>query len=125
MSQNRMVILGSSSGNPSPTRATSGYILEVDSRLSLIDCGGGVCSSFLRRGFDPLEIGPGYYQLQLRKKQFVLLRDDLENCIYGAINAGFIIFNSNINWNIYFQCVRTFYEVKILYRVINSVARVW
>ncbi|MEW5993700.1 MAG: MBL fold metallo-hydrolase [Candidatus Zixiibacteriota bacterium] len=54
MSVNSFTILGSSSGMPSPDRACSGYVLQIDGRLSLIDCGGGVCSSFLRCGFDPL-----------------------------------------------------------------------
>ncbi len=54
--QNRFVILGSSSGAPQPQRCTSGYVLDIDGRLSLVDCGGGVSSSFLRRGLDPLAV---------------------------------------------------------------------
>ena len=41
---------------PQADRATSGYVLKVQGRLSLLDCGGGVCSSFMRCGFDPLAI---------------------------------------------------------------------
>ncbi|MFQ6007776.1 MAG: MBL fold metallo-hydrolase [Candidatus Zixiibacteriota bacterium] len=56
MPSNSFTILGSSSGMPHPHRACSGYVLKVNDRLSLIDCGGGVCSSFLRQKFDPLVI---------------------------------------------------------------------
>ena len=56
MDRNSLTILGSSSGMPQADRATSGYVLKVQGRLSLFDCGGGVCSSFLRCGFDPLAI---------------------------------------------------------------------
>ncbi|MFQ5498743.1 MAG: MBL fold metallo-hydrolase [Candidatus Zixiibacteriota bacterium] len=51
-----LTILGSSSGMPQADRATSGYLLKTGDELSLIDCGGGICSSFLRRGFDPLQV---------------------------------------------------------------------
>lgn len=50
---NSFTILGSSSGEPNPTRSCSGYVLQVGESLTLIDCGGGVSSSFLRSGFDP------------------------------------------------------------------------
>jgi ribonuclease BN (tRNA processing enzyme) len=56
MPANSFTILGSSSGMPHPNRACSGYVLRVNDRLSLIDCGGGVCSSFLHCAFDPLAI---------------------------------------------------------------------
>ncbi len=56
MNDNKLVILGSSSGLPQANRASSGYLLKTGKNLSLIDCGGGVTSSFLRRGFDPLDI---------------------------------------------------------------------
>lgn len=49
-------ILGSSSGMPQADRACSGYVLEVKGRLCLLDCGGGICSSFMRCGFDPLAV---------------------------------------------------------------------
>ncbi|MFH1686608.1 MAG: MBL fold metallo-hydrolase [bacterium] len=52
----RFIILGSSSGLPQADRATAGYALEVEGRLSLIDCGGGVTSSFLKCGLDPLAV---------------------------------------------------------------------
>lgn len=53
---NSLTILGSASGQPQPNRATSGYLLKTASGLSLIECGGGVTSSFLRRGFDPRDV---------------------------------------------------------------------
>jgi ribonuclease BN (tRNA processing enzyme) len=56
MSRNSFTILGSSSGLPQAGRACSGYLLETGESLSLIDCGGGVTSSFLRCGFDPLKL---------------------------------------------------------------------
>jgi len=56
MSKNSITILGSSSGLPQAGRATSGYILKINESLSLIDCGGGVTSSFLKRGYDPSKI---------------------------------------------------------------------
>ena len=56
MSSNSLTILGSSSGMPNPNRACSGYLLQTGESLSLIDCGGGVTSSFLRCGFDPLKL---------------------------------------------------------------------
>jgi len=56
MDRNSLTILGSSSGMPQADRATSGYVLKVQGRLSLIDCGGGICASFVRCGFDPLAI---------------------------------------------------------------------
>lgn len=46
-------ILGSSSGFPQAGRACSGYALEIDGHISLIDCGGGVVQSFMRSGLDP------------------------------------------------------------------------
>jgi ribonuclease BN (tRNA processing enzyme) len=49
-------VLGSSSGLPQAERACSGYLLQVGESLSLIDCGGGVTSSFLRCGFDPFKL---------------------------------------------------------------------
>lgn len=51
--RNSFTILGSGSGEPSPTRSCSGYVLQVGESLTLIDCGGGVSASFLRSGFDP------------------------------------------------------------------------
>ncbi|HWR84042.1 MAG TPA: MBL fold metallo-hydrolase [Candidatus Deferrimicrobium sp.] len=56
MKRESFTILGSSSGMPQANRATAGYVLTVNGRLTLIDCGGGVCSSFLRCGFDPLHL---------------------------------------------------------------------
>jgi ribonuclease BN (tRNA processing enzyme) len=53
---NTFTILGSSSGMPQADRACAGYLLNVDNDLSLIDCGGGVTSSFQRCGFDPLAV---------------------------------------------------------------------
>jgi len=56
MTQNSLTILGSSSGMPQVERSCSGYLLIVDNSLSLIDCGSGICSSFLRQGFDPAKL---------------------------------------------------------------------
>jgi ribonuclease BN (tRNA processing enzyme) len=53
MSQNSFTVLGSSSGLPQADRACSAYLLKTGDSLSLIDCGGGATSSFLRCGFDP------------------------------------------------------------------------
>lgn len=52
----KLTILGSSAGLPQPDRATSGYLLTVNGRHSLIDCGGGISSSFVRRGFQPEDV---------------------------------------------------------------------
>jgi ribonuclease BN (tRNA processing enzyme) len=51
-----LTILGSASGMPNPDRAGSGYLLDIDGSLSLIDCGGGVASSFFRQGYDPHQL---------------------------------------------------------------------
>ena len=53
---NSFTVLGSASGMPNPRRAASGYLLQIGESLNLIDCGGGVSSSFLRCGFDPLKL---------------------------------------------------------------------
>jgi len=55
-SQNSIIILGSSSGFPQAHRASSGYLLKIGERSTLLDCGGGVTSSFLRTGIDPLQV---------------------------------------------------------------------
>jgi len=49
-------ILGSSSGMPQATRVNSGYVFGTGESLTQIDCGGGICSSFRRHGFDPLAV---------------------------------------------------------------------
>ncbi|NOY88351.1 MAG: MBL fold metallo-hydrolase [FCB group bacterium] len=56
MLSNMFVVLGSSSGMSQANRATSGYILQAGESMTLIDCGGGVTSSFLKRGLDPLAV---------------------------------------------------------------------
>ena len=56
MSDNKLVILGSASGVPQASRSSSGYLLKTGETLSLLDCGSGVTSSFLRRGYDPLRV---------------------------------------------------------------------
>jgi len=53
---NTFTILGSSAGMPQAGRANSGYVLKTGDELTLFDCGGGICSSFLRFGFDPLAV---------------------------------------------------------------------
>ncbi|HQL24405.1 MAG TPA: ribonuclease Z, partial [candidate division Zixibacteria bacterium] len=52
----KLTILGTSAGMPQPDRAGSGCLLTVNGRHSLLDCGGGICASFLRRGCDPLAV---------------------------------------------------------------------
>ncbi|MDH4157521.1 MAG: MBL fold metallo-hydrolase [candidate division Zixibacteria bacterium] len=49
-------VLGSSSGAPQAERATAGYLLKTGDSLSLVDCGGGVASSFLKRGYQPTDV---------------------------------------------------------------------
>ncbi len=56
MGKNEFIVLGSSSGMPQANRACAGYALKVGVGLSVLDCGGGVCSSFLRSGLDPRDI---------------------------------------------------------------------
>ncbi len=56
MSKNSFTVLGSSSGFAQAERSCSGYLLKVGGSCSLIDCGGGVTSSFLRTGADPLKV---------------------------------------------------------------------
>ncbi|MFZ5981388.1 MAG: MBL fold metallo-hydrolase [Candidatus Zixiibacteriota bacterium] len=56
MPENAFIILGVSSGIPQPGYACSGYTIKSGGELSLVDCGGGVSSSFLRRGLDPLAV---------------------------------------------------------------------
>ena len=56
MSDNSFTVLGSSSGFPQAGRSCSGYLLKVGDSCSLIDCGGGVTSSFLKTGADPLKV---------------------------------------------------------------------
>lgn len=56
MPVNSLIILGSSSGLPQAERATSGYLLKTNRSNTLIDCGGGVTSSFLKAGLNPLSV---------------------------------------------------------------------
>jgi len=56
MPADTFTILGSSAGMPQADRASSGYALTVGGRHTIIDCGGGVASSFLRRGLNPHDI---------------------------------------------------------------------
>jgi len=56
MAENAFIILGVSSGLPQAGCACSGYVIKKGQDLSLVDCGGGVASSFLRRGLDPLAV---------------------------------------------------------------------
>ena len=56
MTKAAFTVLGSSAGMPQAGRINSGYVLETDGRLFLLDCGGGVCHMFRRIGFDPLAV---------------------------------------------------------------------
>ena len=53
MPENAFIFLGVSSGMPQAGGACSGYVIKSGGELSLVDCGGGVSSSFLRRGLEP------------------------------------------------------------------------
>ena len=56
MAADTFTVLGSSAGMPQADRASSGYTLTVGGHHTIIDCGGGVASSFLRRGLSPHDI---------------------------------------------------------------------
>jgi ribonuclease BN (tRNA processing enzyme) len=47
-----ITVLGSSSGMPGGSRTCSGYVIEVENRLTLLDCGSGVARALLKFGFD-------------------------------------------------------------------------
>ena len=47
-----LTILGSGSGMPGGGRACSGYLIECQDALTLLDCGSGVAASFQRCGYD-------------------------------------------------------------------------
>jgi len=47
-----LTILGTAGGGPIPHRAKSGLLLQVNGRLSLLDCGGGVYQRFVDYGND-------------------------------------------------------------------------
>lgn len=49
----RLVILGSASGYPTAKRTCSGYILDVDGGLLLLDCGSGVTRAFMQAQLNP------------------------------------------------------------------------
>lgn len=51
-----LIVLGSSSGEPSRYRFASAYALKVASTLFLIDCGAPVSSLLYDHGLDPLEV---------------------------------------------------------------------
>ena len=44
----KLTVLGASGGFPSAGGATSGYLLELDGRYILIDCGSGVLANLFR-----------------------------------------------------------------------------
>ena len=44
----KLTVLGNNGPYPSKGGATSGYLLEFDDRLFLLDCGSGVFSNLLR-----------------------------------------------------------------------------
>lgn len=53
MSNYRIIVLGSSSGMPSPTRFCSSFFFQTEKSNFLLDCGPGVSFSLLRRKIDP------------------------------------------------------------------------
>lgn len=56
MLDSRIVVLGSSSGMPSPTRFCSSLFFQTEETSFLVDCGEGVSFSLLRNKIDPLLI---------------------------------------------------------------------
>lgn len=48
--------LGSGPGIPVADKNSSSYVLSSDKKLFLFDCGGGATASFLRSGFDPVDV---------------------------------------------------------------------
>lgn len=52
----RLNVLGSSAGNVSAERNSSGYLLTIDGSSVLFDCGSGICSAVKRLGVDPLSV---------------------------------------------------------------------
>jgi ribonuclease BN (tRNA processing enzyme) len=56
MPDSRIVVLGSSSGMPSPTRFCSSLFFQTEKTNFLIDCGEGVSFSLLKNKIDPLLI---------------------------------------------------------------------
>jgi ribonuclease Z len=51
-----LVVLGSSSGAPSPDRFCSAYALVVRNGVYLLDCGAPMCTLLLRAGLEPLSV---------------------------------------------------------------------
>src|SRR5574340_1184035 len=47
-----LIFLGTAGGGPVAHRAKSGILLDVNGRLSLIDCGGGVYQRFVDYGYE-------------------------------------------------------------------------
>ena len=95
---------------PTVKRNCSGYILSVDDRLCLFDCGSGVTQEFLRNGFDPDSLDaiiishmhpdhtsdlPYFIQtLKLEKKQSPLdlyLPDEAINIIRSYLQASYLL----------------------------------
>jgi len=56
MSEISFTILGSSAGLPQPNRSNASYVLRLDQRLILFDCGGGASAAFRRAGFNSLDV---------------------------------------------------------------------
>lgn len=52
----KLIIVGCSSGMPSPNLSHSCYLVEESGRLFMFDCGGGASSALLRCGIDTSEI---------------------------------------------------------------------
>ena len=52
----RLTILGSGSPEPSASRASSGYLVEVGEDRLLFDCGGGVFDRLLQAGLRPSDV---------------------------------------------------------------------
>ncbi|MEL6236658.1 MAG: MBL fold metallo-hydrolase [Pseudomonadota bacterium] len=52
----KLTILGSGSPEPTPRRASSGYLVEIGADRILFDCGGGVVGNLIRSGRLPQDI---------------------------------------------------------------------
>lgn len=52
----KVTLLGTGSPEPNVKRASSGYLVSIDSENILLDCGGGVFDRLLRTGYGPADI---------------------------------------------------------------------
>ena len=105
-----LTIFGSAAGMPTSRRNCSGYLLSVDERSILFDCGSGITQEFLRNGCDPHNVDaiiishmhpdhtsdlPYFIQtLKLEKKQSPLdlyLPDEAVNVIKSYLQTSYLL----------------------------------